>query len=64
MAAFLIFSEPTEPLISCPAPMVFSASLEPVMEPAASCREEILTSSRVSAAVPRVMAVYFCSRQS
>ena len=64
MAAFLIFSEPTEPLISCPAPMVFSASLEPVMEPAASCREEMLTPSRVSAAVPRVMAVYFCSRQS
>ena len=36
----------------------------PVMEPLASCRAEIMLPSRVSAAVPRVMAVYFCVRQS
>ena len=64
MAAMRTCSDPTEPDCSCPLPTELSASFMPVMEPLASCRAEIMLPSRVSAAVPRVMAVYFCVRQS
>ena len=64
MAASWIWAEPTEADCRDPVPTELTASLLQEIMPLGSCLAEIMLPAIVSAAVPRVIPVYFLVRQS